>query len=520
MQFFNLPITFSPLVNHAIPTFVARVNADEYLLFAQTAKQNQRRLVSLWGVDCRQTEGVFLLQSAFDLVEGLVCLALAINEKDLTFPDISPIFPTANRLQRAAFDMLGIAAKYGDKRPWLRHANWDKNYFPLRFDAPHQTPEAFPLQNERYDFVQVIGQGVHEIPVGPIHAGIIEPGQFRFSVVGERVLRLEERLGWKHKGISRRFIGMNLDEGARLAGRISGDSTVAFSFSFAQAAENLCQTQIPSRASFLRAILLERERILNHLGDLAYLGNDVALAFALMQFLRLKEDCMRVNAEVFGHRLLMDKIILGGVLVDLSEQNALRLLKECDFLETEIRALRKIFEEHAGLQDRFIGTGIVSPKTAQHLGLIGLAGRASAQKWDLRVNHPVKPYTKIAPKMVVYENGDVAARANVRFDELLESLTLMRKLIVDLPKGAIVDLLEIPEKTAENNMALGWIEGFRGDVLTALSIDKSGKIAHAHCHEPSWHNWQALEFAVIDNIVPDFPLINKSFNLSYAGVDL
>jgi Ni,Fe-hydrogenase III large subunit len=385
---------------------------------------------------------------------------------------------------------------------------------PLRRDfAPH-----YPFENaqEHYSFVRVEGEGVHEIAVGPIHAGIIEPGHFRFSVVGEKVLRLEERLGYVHKGIDKRFEAFSVAEGHRLAGRVSGDSTVAYAWAYAQAAESLARTTPPSRALWLRALMLERERVANHLGDLGALGNDAALAFALSQFMRLKEDWLRMNGELFGHRLLMDRIVPGGVAADLDGSQAQRIVGQTRTLESELAELHDIFDEHAGLQDRFITTGRVTPDLAARLGLAGLAGRSSGQAFDLRADFPAQPYDTLAVRKVVHGAGDVATRVKVRFEELTESLRLIRAILAQAPAGPIA--VPLAEARA-GALGCGWVEGWRGEVLVALEAGESGAIRRCHAHDPSWQGWPLLEHAVIGNIVPDFPLINKSFNLSYSGAD-
>ncbi len=515
MQFLNQPIEFKPLPDHASPTCVARVTANELKSFCSAAHAADRRLVALWGSDerDRDAQSGFALHVAFDLAEALVCLTLPLSTDNPTFPDLSLPFPAADRMQRAVRDLLGITPEDGDQRPWLRHANWPADYYQLRRDTPDSRYET---QNEDYAFVRVEGEGVHEIAVGPIHAGTIEPGHFRFSAMGENVLRLEERLGWKHKGIERRFIGMGLSDGGKLAGRVSGDTTVAYAWAYSQAAEAISSTMPPLRARWLRALLLERERVSNHLGDLGYLGNDVAFSFGLMQFMRLKEDWTRLNAKLFGHRLLMDRVIPGGVSVDLDSQGAQEIINQCQAVKHQVHKLKSIYEEHAGLQDRFISTGRVTPQLAKRLGVIGLAGRASAQWWDLRSNHPCEPYDQLAPKIATERNGDVAARALVRFSEIFESLRLIQKTIVEMPQGSICSEL----RSEPDKHGFGWIEGWRGDVLVALETGSDGKIRRCHCHDPSWQNWPVLEHAAIDNIVPDFPLINKSFNLSYSGQDL
>jgi Ni,Fe-hydrogenase III large subunit len=359
---------------------------------------------------------------------------------------------------------------------------------------------------------------VHEIAVGPVHAGIIEPGHFRFSVIGERVLRLEERLGYVHKGIEKRFESLNPQQGAKLAGRVSGDTTVAYAWAYAMAAESIAGITPPELALWLRALLLERERVLNHLGDLGYLGNDVALAFGLSQFWILKEQVLRNNATLFGHRYLMDCIVPGGVKVKLDGAGKQLIEQECAMLEREVTLLRGIYEEHAGMQDRFIGAGRVEAKLAAQLGLCGMAGRASAQAWDARVQFACAPYDKLDVKMATYRNGDVAARVIVRFDELFESLRLIRKIMVNLVYEDEPPVLI--EHLPANGFGIGMVEGWRGEVLVAIHTDANGNLTRVHAHDPSWQNWPALEHAIMDNIVPDFPLINKSFNLSYAGQDL
>jgi len=419
-------------------------------------------------------------------------------------------------MQRALYDLMGIYAHEGqDHRKWLRHGAWHSGSFPLRkdFDAAQSRCD----EAENYPFVQVEGQGVHEIPVGPVHAGIIEPGHFRFSVIGERVLRLEEHLGYVHKGIEKRFESMSLQQGAKLAGRISGDTTVAYAWAYAMASESIAGVTPPDRALWLRALLLERERIANHLGDLGYLGNDVALTFGFAQFWILKEQVLRNNAALFGHRYLMDRIVPGGVSADIDVNGQQVLELESDMLEREVKVLRAIYEEHAGVQDRFIGAGRVEPKLAAQLGLCGMAGRASAQAWDARVQFACAPYDKLDVQMATYRNGDVAARVIVRFEELAESLRLQRKILSNL-LGA--ELGEPLQALPANGFGIGMVEGWRGEVMVAIHTDAAGKLARVHPHDPSWQNWPVLEHAIMNNIVPDFPLINKSFNLSYAGVDL
>jgi Ni,Fe-hydrogenase III large subunit len=358
---------------------------------------------------------------------------------------------------------------------------------------------------------------VHEIAVGPVHAGIIEPGHFRFSVVGEKVLRLEQHLGYVHKGIERRFTELPPLQGHRLAGRVSGDSTVAFAWAYCMALESAWACTPPPRAQWLRALMLERERVANHLGDLGALGNDAALAFGLAQFSRLREDWQRRSGESFGHRFMMDAVVPGGVAGDLAPAQREAQRRQCDEVEREVRLMRKIYDEHAGLQDRFMTTGRVTPELAARLGLTGMAGRASAQAADLRCDHAWQPYAALQARIATQQGGDVAARVAQRFDEVFESLRLVRALCAELPAGEWAAPIGPPRRQARG---AGWVEGWRGEVLVALETAADGHLLRCHCHDPSWQNWPVLEHAIMGNIVPDFPLINKSFNLSYSGHDL
>jgi Ni,Fe-hydrogenase III large subunit/Ni,Fe-hydrogenase III component G len=511
----EIPAAVEP-VPGAVPAFHALIEPGRLRGLCEQARAKRARLVALWGSDETVRGNGFALHVALALSRGLVWLTVPLARDHPRYPGIADLFPAANRMQRAAYDLLGIHAEGNpDHRKWLRHGAWPGGVFPLRkdFDAARVIEAAA----DGYPFVKVEGEGVHEIPVGPVHAGTIEPGHFRFSIVGEKILRLEQRLGYKHKGIEKRFEALTLEDGARLAGRVSGDSTVAFAWAYAMAVESATGTVIPARAAALRGVALELERIANHLGDLGYLGNDVALAFGFFQFWRLKEELLRLNGEVFGHRYLMDMLVPGGVSRDLPAGAAARIAAAFDRIEPEVRRLRAIYDEHAGVQDRFMTTGEVPPELAARMGLTGLAGRASGVRHDLRVDHPVAPYNALEVRIAAKDGGDVAARAAVRFDELFESARLVRELLGRLPDGPV----RVPVATPPSGRrGVGWVEGWRGEVLVALDTAADGRIHRLHPHDPSWQNWPLLERAVLGNIVPDFPLINKSFNLSYSGADL
>ncbi len=524
MRLDGLDIDVEPIPS-AVPAWRGVVGPSDWRATCLRIAADGGRIVALWGSDGadpgrngRMVEGAFVVRS------GLVVLALPLATPE--YPSVSDIFPAASRMQRATYDMLGLsAAGAGDTRKWLRHVAWPCDVFPLRRDVPGDGgPPASKHRadgpvgdRDDYTFVRVEGDGVHEIPVGPVHAGTIEPGHFRFSIVGERVLRLEQRLGYKHKGIEKRFEQMGMIEGARLAGRVSGDSTVAYAWAYAMAVESAAGVAPPPRAVWLRGLLLESERIANHLGDLGFLGNDAGLAFGLTQFSLLKENVLRLNRELFGHRYLMDTIVPGGVARDIDGAGMSRLRAQCDDLEKTTLLLKGIYDEHPGLQDRFMHCGRVAPELAAQLGLTGFAARASDQARDQRVQFPCMPYREIEVRMCTHRNGDVAARVTVRFDEIVESLRLIRLMLDRLPLGDVSIPVPVP---AESARGVGWIEGWRGEVMVAFEAGRDGRIRRCHPHDPSWQNWPLLEHAVLGNIVPDFPLINKSFNLSYSGQDL
>lgn len=491
------------------------VSAEEWIQAARDVAASGGRLLSLWVAAAGEAD----VYAAYLTDLGVLILELA-SEALAVYPGLEGLFPAASRMQRAAFDLTGVRSSDPDQRPWLRHAAWPADFHPLR-DLPiaPPSPQSLPARAaaEAYEFIRVEGEGVHEIAVGPVHAGIIEPGHFRFSLVGEKVLRLEEHLGYVHKGIELRFAQLPILQAHRLAARICGDSAVAFSWAYCQALEGMSAVAVPARAAWLRAAFLELERMANHLGDLGALGNDAGFAFGLTQFSRLKELLLRVTAETFGQRYLLDAIVPGGTSVDVTPQAARRMIDFMLRLSRDVTKLRAVYDEHAGLRDRFSGTGRLEPALATRLGVLGLVARASGQPLDVRLDLPCAPYAELAPRKIVLQEGDVLARVALRFEELQESCDLVRRVLGGLPPGPHAAALEPP---VEESFGVGLIEGWRGPVFIALEAGPDGSILRCHPQDPSAHNWPALEHAIMGNIVPDFPLINKSFNLSYSGADV
>lgn len=499
-----------------LPCRHTKAGAVEWRMIAQRIRADGGRLLTVWGADDRDRDNRYCVYAAYLKADGVAVVEHEIEGRsNPAYPSLLESFPSALRMERAIFDLFGIKSMEPDHRGWLRHGGWPESVFPLRRDFDGNTQ--FAAVSEPYPFVQVEGDGVHEIPVGPVHAGTIEPGHFRFSVVGEKVLRLEERLGYKHKGIEKRFEKMLQKEGHALAARISGDSAVAYAWAYCAALESVAKISCPPRAVQLRALALEHERIANHLGDLGALGNDAGFAFGLTQFSRMKEDLLRTNQDCFGARYLMDFVVPGGVASDLPDQSHRLLHERYRVIESGVVGMRNTYDDHAGVQDRFRETGILSQEMAWNLDAAGLAARASGVPHDLRADCPWPPYDKIKLKVSTQTSGDVAARVAVRFDEIIECLRICHSLLADLAPGATRS--EIPDAEPDQ-LGLGVIEAWRGPVLIALETGPSGSIRRCHPHDPSWQNWPLLEFAILGNLVPDFPLINKSFNLSYSGHDV
>ncbi len=491
-----------------------RVDAAAWRDVAQDLAATRGRLLALWGDTSIEHRGSVI--ALYLTHRGALAVELPVTPEMGRYPGLQDIFPSAGRLQRAIRDLNGLHCTDPDTRPWLRHAAWPEEFHPLAVGSASPDPQPTAAVDD-YHFVRVTGEGVHEVPVGPVHAGIIEPGHFRFSIVGEKVLRLEERLGYVHKGIERGFQSLGLAEGHRLAARVSGDSAVAYSWAYCQALEGMAGTRVPERSAWLRALALEFERIANHLGDLGALGNDAGFAFGLAQFSRLKEALLRATHDALGQRYLFDFVVPGGVGRDLAADAVAPLSAHVNELSREVAVLRAIYDEHAGVRDRFAGAGIVAAELAVRLGLVGLAGRASGQSQDLRVDLPCEPYAQLAPRKCGGTDGDVLARVAVRFDEVQESCRLVASILAGLPSGAHATRVDDPPAGTHG---IGLVEGWRGPVILSLTAGEGGTIRRCHPQDPSWHNWPVLEHAIIGNIVPDFPLINKSFNLSYSGHDL
>jgi Ni,Fe-hydrogenase III large subunit len=435
---------------------------------------------------------------------------------DPVFPSLTRKFAPAYRFERQIQSLMGLTpVGHPDSRPWIKHEDWPADAWPLRksFDPSKRLPRVAG----EYRWIRAEGEGVYEIPVGPVHAGIIEPGHFRFQAMGEDIINLEEKLGYVHKGIEKRFESLSWEDAARLAGRVSGDSTVAHSLAYARATEAITGCIVPDRAHWLRALFLERERIANHLGDLGSICNDVAFAFLLYQFHRLKEIVVRTNQKLFSHRFMMDAVIPGGVAVDIKDAGSKKILAELDWLEKEFERLVIIYDENSSVEDRVRDTGILKPEQARDLCVVGFVARASGLNLDCRIQHPFPPYDRIPVSVPVLVTGDVHSRAWVRVEEIRDSIRIIREILKSLPEGKIFTPWRTP---VADRSGFAAVEGWRGEIIYWVQSGPIGDINRCMVRDPSSLNWLGLEQCIHGNIVPDFPLCNKSFNQSYSGNDL
>ncbi|MGF1612156.1 MAG: hydrogenase expression protein HypE [Kiloniellales bacterium] len=430
------------------------------------------------------------------------------------YPSVGARHAPAVRLERAARDLFGLVpVGLADERPWLDHGRWGMRR-PLGAAVDARAAGA------PYGFLPVEGESLHQIPVGPVHAGIIEPGHFRFTANGETVVRLEERLGYVHKGIEGLMAGADMERAAKLAARTSGDSTVAYGIAFARAAEAALGVEAPPRAHWLRGLMAELERLANHMGDIGAICNDAAFALMHAHCGVLRERVLRAAEVCFGHRLMRDRVVPGGVTTDLSSEGMAALTSLLANIRRRFPTLVELYDNTASLLDRTVATGILKPELARQFGAGGYVGRASGRTFDARRTPGYPPYDRLDFEVPVREEGDVNARVWIRIREVEQSLSLIEQMLAKLPDGPLQVELPPPGDKGRAGEGMALVEGFRGDILVWLRLDAEGRVLRCHLRDPSWFQWPLLEAVIEGNIVADFPLCNKSFNCSYSGHDL
>jgi len=471
-----------------------------YMLFASDQLKEMEKFV----VNC-----VFV-----NLKEGCwVIVSMDIPQEDPHFDSLAKCIHSASLFEREIWEMFGI---HPEGNPDLRRLRlhdevWAKGNYPLRKDFKFM--QAGPLSD--YEFDRVEGDGVFEVPVGPVHAAIIGPGHFHFSVAGEPIINLETRLGFTHRGVEKLFEGKPCFEAIKLSECVSGDTSFAYSMAFSLAVEKSCGVSVPVQVVYLRGIFLELERIYNHVNDIGGMAVDVGFSFPCAYASVIKEEILQLNNKLTASRYLKGVNTIGGVSRDLDKAKRYMLLDSLGRIKRDFDELVKILYSSVSFMDRIDTTGALRRKTAEDLGVVGLIARASGIPVDLR-KYFSSIYKDARFRMITEESGDVLARLKVRIAEFKESTRLIEEFT-----GKLVDGQEISVRPElKKGSALGYAEGWRGPVLCWIEIDCAGSIQRCKIVDPSFLNWQGLSYAVLGNIIPDFPLCNKSFDLSYPGGDL
>ncbi len=477
------------------------------------------QLKTITATDERKEGGVFKIFYVFGVPKENIFLAPYIILKDgEEFPSITKNIHEASGYERKIRTFFGLeVAGHPHLRPILLHENWPSSVFPLRKDFNWQERPAGAKGS--YEFQKVAGEGIYEIPVGPVHAGIIEPGHFRFSVAGEEIILLEPKLGYKHKGTEKLFEVLPLSEKVRLAERVSGDTSFTHSMAFCQAVENLADMEIPERAKYLRVIFSELERLANHFNDFGFIMLDTGYSFGGSNGSRLREIIMQWNERLAGSRFLRGVNVIGGVAKDISPDTREEFLRELKKIEKDFEEIVAISEESGSLLNRLQGTGKLDLQLAKDHGVLGVAGRALGIAHDARIEYPYAAYEKIKFDMALEKEGDVRARFYIRIKEIRSSMRIIEQAIANFPLDTE---LKSDKKInlRKNSYAVGVTEGWRGDISYFIATDSEGNISRVDVRDPSFLNWTVLGHAGKGNVVPDFPLINKSFDLSYSGNDL
>ncbi len=444
-------------------------------------------------------------------------LVIHVDEKELTFPTLSLILHEAAYYELEIYTFFGLTPlNHPRLSRFILHENISDHVYPLRKDFPWN--KKLPLlDTPPHEFQRVHGEGIYELPVGPVHAGIIEPGHFRFSLAGEEVISLEPKLGFVHKGTEKLFETLALADTVTLSESVSGDTSFTHSLAYCQAIESLSDMQVPKRGKSLRVIFSELERLANHVNDIGFMLNDTAFAFGGSFGQRMKEIVMRLSESLTGSRFLRGVNIVGGVTKDISIEQKEQITKMLTALQKDFDECIELIEDNETVLNRLKKTGLLHKKVAEDHGVVGVGARAVGIAVDARIDHPYAAYDTVSVQIAVEESGDVYGRFRVRVREVLESIRIIIDMLAQLPHGEIVDTRKVVLTTS--SYAVGIAEGWRGDIVYFVSTDKKGIITRVGIRDASFLNWPAVPYAVVGNIVPDFPLINKSFNLSYSGFD-
>lgn len=475
-------------------------------------------LVSMFANDEKSLSGRYGVYYVFADRERSILLILKtwINPKEMEILSISEKIPAAALYEREISDLFGIVPLgHPDAKHLVFHGNWPDGEFPLRKEFDRKRKPVF--LKKQMQFQKVIGAGVYEIPVGPVHAGIIEPGHFRFSVAGEPIINLEAQLYYVHKGIEKLCEGESIERCLYISERISGDETFANSLSYCQAIEKIAGVTVPMRAQYTRVVFAELERLTSHLGDLAGVCLDAAYGFATFQFRMMRGWAYAIADELCGMRFLRSVNKLGGVRKDFVSEKEETVIERLSKIKKELEDTLCILESNSMFADRIEHTGILRADIAADLNAVGPGGRASGMYFDVRKNYPYETYGQLEFSIPEHYNGDIRSRFYTKFSECFEAIALIIKAVEAMPNGEIcMPISSVPPYA----FAFGLTEAPRGENIHWIMTGENNTIFRYKIRTPSFCNWPALCHAVKGNVVPDFPLVNKSFNLSYAGNDL
>lgn len=477
----------------------------------------RRPLTAMFGRDETNNGGGYAIYVVFEDAEKhtfVTVKAILDPEGELTYPSITKIIPGAVWYEREINDMFGIVPQgHPDLRPLVLHESFPRAYYPLRKNVS----KTDQVRGEReFPIAVAKGEGLFQVPVGPIHAGIIEPGHFRFSQAGESMLQLDAKLFFTHRGIEKSMEGLTPEKALPIAERVCGACSIANTWSFCQAVEKICGVDVPKRAEIIRTLLSEIERVTNHVGDIGNIPAGVGFQPAISLGARLKEGLMRLQERIAGNRFLRGMIIPGGVSMDITTELSEDILSVIAETEKGVNDMEVLFAQQENFQNRIRTTGIVRLQTAKDLGMVGVGARASGYAHDSRKDFDYGVYGSLNFAVITQSSGDVAARLKQRFDELKESFAMIRQLIALLKqeKSGLVVYVEF-----QAGEAYGISESARGSNFWYVAVDESGTIDRVFIRSASYPNWPALTIAVQGDIIPDFPLINKSFELCYACID-
>jgi Ni,Fe-hydrogenase III large subunit/Ni,Fe-hydrogenase III component G len=490
------------------------VEESEFMSAAEELCRHKFVLIGLFAAEGFSDHAPCSIFSVFERREHVLILIRHVNGHAVS---VAGLFPSAFWPERECRDGFGIRFDGAfDTRRLFLHEVYPDEFHPLKKSFRNQYLGAeTPLSPEReYSFRVVNGEGVYQVPVGPVHAGIIEPGHFRFSVIGETIFNLEIRMFYKHRGIEKLAEGRLPAECLHIAEAVSGDESVANTTAFCMAVEKISEIPVPGRAWYLRTILLEMERIVSHLNDQAGMLVDIAFPLGANQFAVLREECVRTNAWLTGSRFLRDMVCIGGVSKDLSRSALDDLVVFLQQFRKGYRVGLKIVLSTTSVIDRFATTGVVKKSLLRPLNITGPVARASGGNVDVRVNHPYGIYDRCAPPIKPLRDGDVLSRFTIKAAEIIDSVDLIERLAAEIPDGEICSSAPV-----KDGYTLSMVESARGQNLCWVWI-RNGRIDRYKVRTASFCNWLAIEHAIQGNIIPDFPVINKSMNLSYAGTDL